>query len=109
MTNILPDDIIINVVQGKPNPAREKAASTGMHKTPCTTVQVKGGGKMDANAIIQLVSNVGFPIACTIAMFMLFYKEREAHSEESKKFVEAIDNNTRIMEEVKKIVQTLSK
>jgi hypothetical protein len=70
---------------------------------------VKGGGKMDANAIIQLVSNVGFPIACTVAMFMLFYKEREAHSEESKKFVEAIDNNTRIMEEVKNIVQTLSK
>lgn len=64
---------------------------------------------MDANAIIQLVSNVGFPIACTVAMFFLFYNEREAHSEESKKFVEAIDNNTRIMEEVKNIVQTLSK
>lgn len=64
---------------------------------------------MDANAIIQLVSNVGFPIACTAVMFMLFYKEREAHSEESKKFVEAIDNNTRIMEEVKNIVQALSK
>ena len=80
-----------------------------MYKTPCTAVQVKGGGKMDANAIIQLVSNVGFPIACTVAMFLLFYKEREAHSEESKKFVEAIDNNTRIMEEVKNIVQTISK
>lgn len=84
-------------------------ASVGTHKTPVPQVQAKGGGKMDANAIIQLVSNVGFPIACTVAMFMLFYKEREAHSEESKKFVEAIDNNTRIMEEVKNIVQTLGK
>ena len=64
---------------------------------------------MDVNAITQLVSNVGFPIACTVAMFMLFYKEREAHSEESKKFVEAINNNTKIMEEVKTIVQTLGK
>lgn len=109
MTNISPGDIIIIVVRGKPNPTREKVASTGMYKTPRTTLQAKGGGKMDANAIIQLVSNVGFPIACTVAMFMLFYKEREAHSEESKKFVEAIDNNTRIMEEVKNIVQTLGK
>lgn len=64
---------------------------------------------MDWNTITQLISNVGFPIACTIAMFLLFYKEREAHSEESKKFVEAINNNTRIMEEVKTLVQTLSK
>ena len=64
---------------------------------------------MDVNTVIQLVSNVGFPIACTVAMFILLYKEREAHSEESKKFVEAIDNNTRIMEEVKNIVQTFSK
>lgn len=64
---------------------------------------------MDASFIIQLVSNVGFPIACTVAMFMLFYKEREAHSEESKKFVEAINNNTKIMEEVKTIVQTIGK
>jgi len=109
LTDILPGDIIIIVERGKPNPAREKAASTGMYKTPRSILQAKGGGKMDANAIIQLVSNVGFPIACTVAMFMLFYKEREAHSEESKKFVEAIDNNTRIMEEVKNIVQTLSK
>lgn len=64
---------------------------------------------MNVDAIIQLISNVGFPIACTVAMFLLFYKEREAHSEESKKFVMAIDNNSRIMEEVKNIVQTLSK
>ena len=64
---------------------------------------------MDASMIIQLVSNVGFPIACTIAMFLLFYKERESHTEESKKFVEAINNNTKTMEEVKTLVQSLSK
>ena len=81
----------------------------GRTRPPYHNTSERGGGKMDANAIIQLVSNVGFPIACTVAMFMLFYKEREAHSEESKKFVEAIDNNTRIMEEVKNIVQTISK
>lgn len=64
---------------------------------------------MEMDAIVQLISNVGFPISCTIAMFVLFYKERETHKEESNKFVEAINNNTHIMEEVKNIVSTLSK
>ena len=64
---------------------------------------------MDWNTITQLVSNVGFPIACTVFMFLLFYKERESHVKESEKFVEAINNNTRIMEEVKNLVQAISK
>lgn len=64
---------------------------------------------MDWNTVTQLISNVGFPGACTIAMFLLFYKERESHVKESEKFVEAINNNTRIMEEVKTLVQSISK
>lgn len=64
---------------------------------------------MDWNTVTQLISNVGFPCACTIAMFLLFYKERESHVKESEKFVEAINNNTRIMEEVKTLVQSISK
>ena len=109
MTNILPGDIIINVVRRSRIQPMTGWLVRGRTRPPYHNTSERGGGKMDANAIIQLVSNVGFPIACTVAMFMLFYKEREAHSEESKKFVEAIDNNTRIMEEVKNIVQTISK
>lgn len=108
MTDILPVDIIIIVVRGSRIQPVTGWLVWGRTRPPYHNTSERGG-KMDANAIIQLVSNVGFPIACTVAMFLLFYKEREAHSEESKKFVEAIDNNTRIMEEVKNIVQTLSK
>lgn len=46
------------------------------------------------NEIIQLISNVGFPIACTIALFYLMNKEREAHAEETSKITQAINNNT---------------
>ena len=55
---------------------------------------------MEADVITQLVSNLGFPIACVIAMFYMWNKEREAHKEESDKWIEAINNNTRVMEKV---------
>lgn len=50
--------------------------------------------------IVSIVSNVGFPIACVIVMFMQMEKEREKHKQESEKWVEAINNNTRVMEKV---------
>ena len=50
--------------------------------------------------IVSIVSNVGFPIACVIVMFMRMEKERESHKQESEKWVEAINNNTRVMEKV---------
>ena len=50
--------------------------------------------------IVSIVSNVGFPIACVIVMFWQMEKERESHKEESEKWVEAINNNTKVMEKV---------
>lgn len=49
---------------------------------------------------VNLISTVGFPIACTIAMWYLLEKERESHKEESKQLTDAISNNTRIMERI---------
>ena len=49
---------------------------------------------MDVTAIIQIVSNLGVPVACLVAMFWMLNKEREDHHLESEKFVEAINNNT---------------
>lgn len=58
--------------------------------------------------IVQLFSNYCFPIACCIAL-MWFYKDttdkhREEikelnaeHKEESNKFAEAVNNNTKIL------------
>lgn len=50
--------------------------------------------------ISQLVSNVGFPIACVCVLFYMQNKEREAHKVESEKWVEALNNNTKVMEKV---------
>ena len=55
---------------------------------------------MDAEVISNLISNLGFPIACVVAMFWMWNKERESHKQESDKWIEAINNNTRVMEKV---------
>ena len=52
---------------------------------------------MDVSAIAQIVSNLGVPAACPVAMIWMLNKEREDHKLESEKFVEAINNNTVVM------------
>ena len=52
---------------------------------------------MDVTAIVQIVSNLGVPVACLVAMFWMLNIEREDHKLESDKFVEAINNNTVVM------------
>lgn len=49
---------------------------------------------MDTNVIVQLISSLGFPIACCIAMFWQNNKLNENHKEETCKLNEAINNNT---------------
>lgn len=49
---------------------------------------------MDVSAISTFISNMGFPIACVIAMFYFWNKEREDHKEEMKQVTEALNNNT---------------
>nr|DAM91084.1 MAG TPA: YvrJ protein family protein [Caudoviricetes sp.] len=49
---------------------------------------------MDTNVIVQLISSLGFPIACCIAMFWQNNKLNENHKEETTKLNEAINNNT---------------
>lgn len=53
---------------------------------------IDGAGIVDA--IIQLINGVGFPIAASVAMFVMNNKQREEHKGETDKFVEAIQNNT---------------
>ena len=52
------------------------------------------------NIVSQLVSNLGFPIACVCVMFWQVEKERKAHKEESDKWVEALNRNTEVMTRV---------
>lgn len=50
--------------------------------------------------IMQIISNLGFPIACVVVMFWMQNKEREAHQAESKEWVDAINRNTVVMEKI---------
>ena len=55
---------------------------------------------MEVDVLTTIISNVGFPIACVIAMFYMWNKEREAHKEETDRLTEAINNNTVVMQQV---------
>lgn len=45
-------------------------------------------------AVQTLIGNLGFPIACVIAMFVMWNKEREDHKAEMSQISKAIENNT---------------
>lgn len=46
---------------------------------------------MDANVIITVISNLGFPIAVCIYMIYVNQKQTQAHKEEVSKMTEAIN------------------
>jgi len=55
---------------------------------------------MDMDAIVSLFSNLAVPVACLIATFYLWNKEREDHKQEQKELTEAIANNTLVMQKL---------
>lgn len=54
---------------------------------------------------ISVISNFGFPIACVVAMFYMWNKEQEEHAAESQKWVDAINNNTNVMNRILEAVK----
>ena len=50
--------------------------------------------------IIAVFQNLGIPVACLVATFWLWNKEREEHKEAENKMVEAIHNNTLVMQKL---------
>ena len=62
--------------------------------------------KNPMDAIVSLFSNLAVPVACLIATFYLWNKEREDHKQEQKELTEAIANNTLVMQ---KLVDKLDK
>ena len=44
--------------------------------------------------------NVGFPIACVVAMFWMWDREREEHKAEAREWAEALNNNTAVMQKL---------
>lgn len=56
---------------------------------------------MDVNLVVDVISNVGFPIATCIMIGWLFYREQELHKEESKLLADAIASLTTAIHELK--------
>lgn len=55
---------------------------------------------MDVNTVTQLISAVGFPIACTCALFYFWNREREEHANETKELKDALNNNTLVIQKL---------
>lgn len=50
--------------------------------------------------VVQLVTQLGFPIAMCLLLFWYVTKKDEAHKEEIEKMSEAINNNTVVMQKL---------
>lgn len=55
---------------------------------------------MDLQTVIQLISNLGFPIVCCVGLFWYITKMTAQHKEETDKLREAISNNTIVMQKL---------
>lgn len=51
----------------------------------------------DFSVLTNIISSVGFPIACCIYLIYINNKNEEKHSEEVEKLRETIENNTKVM------------
>lgn len=50
--------------------------------------------------IVSLFTNLSVPVACLVATFWLWNKEREEHKSEMDKVTEALNNNTLALEKL---------
>lgn len=64
---------------------------------------------MDMNAVISLISNVGFPIAVCVALFYFMMKQEERHKEETDKLSSTVEANTKVLTELCTLIKTLVK
>lgn len=64
---------------------------------------------MDVNEIVPLISNVGFPIAICIALFIYMEKQNERHQNETDKLNKIIQSNTKVLTELCTLIKTFVK
>ena len=69
---------------------------------------------MDFKLVIEFIQQVGFPIACTVALFYLLYQEMRQRQKESEEratrdaeFTRIIAENTAATNSLKELVRTL--
>lgn len=64
---------------------------------------------MDVNEIVSIISNVGFPVAVCIALFLYMEKQNERHQNETDKLNDTLANNTKVLTELTTLIKTLVK
>ena len=64
---------------------------------------------MDVNGFVSLISNVGFPIAVCISLFLYMEKQNERHQNETDKLNETVQSNTKVLTELCTLIKTLVK
>lgn len=64
---------------------------------------------MDVGVITQLIANLGFPIACVVALFWSWSKERDDHKNEMAAMTEALNNNTVAITKIQTILDHITK
>ena len=60
---------------------------------------------MSIELVQTLIGSLGFPIACVIAMFWMWNKEREDHKQEVNKMTEALNNNTQALIKIEELLR----
>ena len=55
---------------------------------------------MDFTTLTSLIGSLGFPIVCCGALFWFLNEMTKRHKEELESLSEAIDNNTKVMNEL---------
>lgn len=55
---------------------------------------------MDVNTVIQIISTLGFPIVCCGFLGWYIVRTTDAHKSESDKMIEAIHNNTIVIQKL---------
>lgn len=56
--------------------------------------------------LVDLAANVGFPIAVTVMMFRLYRQERENRRDERKAWRHALEEQTKVLRDVRREVRT---
>ena len=64
---------------------------------------------MDIDQIINLISNVGFPVAMCAALFYYMIQQDKKHKEETDKLSETLQANTNVLTELCTLIKTLVK
>lgn len=56
-------------------------------------------------AIVQIISTVGFPIACCCLMFWFLNKEQETHKQEMLELKDVIAKNNEVLASLKQLIE----